>query len=133
MSSLSSLASLNPHAVLRAEDLDRAARFYTDVLGLDVRAEPAPARELRVTAGDGGMMCIYERPGMPAPANTAACFEVSDLRALVTELQARGVVFEEYDMPEMGLKTVDGIAEIEDHRRAWFKDSEDNIIVLNER
>ncbi len=53
MSSLSSLASLNPHAVLRAEDLDRAARFYRDVLGVDVRAEPSPARELRVTAGDG--------------------------------------------------------------------------------
>jgi predicted enzyme related to lactoylglutathione lyase len=128
-----SLASLSPHAVLRAEDLDRAARFYADVLGLDVRPEPPPARELRVKAGDSGVICVYERPGMPPPANTVVCFEADDLRALVTELQARGVVFEEYDMPEMGLKTVDGIAEIEGHRRAWFKDSEGNILVLSEK
>ena len=29
---------------------------------------------------------------------------------LVAELRAGGVVFEEYDMPEIGLKTVDGVA-----------------------
>ena len=34
---------------------------------------------------------------------------------------------------DMGLRTVDGIAEIEDHRRAWFKDSEGNVLVLSEK
>ena len=125
------LSDVSPHAVLRAEDLERAARFYEDVLGLDVTPEPSPARELRVRAGTS-MICVYERPGMDAPQNTTACFEVADLGAVVGELRERGVVFEEYDLPEMGLVTLGGIAEVNGHRRAWFKDSEGNTLVLGE-
>jgi predicted enzyme related to lactoylglutathione lyase len=56
---------------------------------------------------------------------------VPDLRAEVARLKARGVVFEEYDMP--GLYTEDGIAEFDGGGRlAWFKDSEANIIGLAE-
>ena len=50
------------------------------------------------------------------------------------ELRARGVEFEEYDLP--GLRTVDGIAEIcgnypskgTGERGAWFRDSEGNLL-----
>jgi hypothetical protein len=38
------------------------------------------------------------------------------------------VTFEEYDLPEIGLKTADGIAEFEGNKAAWFKDSEGNIV-----
>ena len=44
------------------------------------------------------------------------------------DLRAKGVTFEDYDVPEIGLKTVNGIAEFEGTKAAWFKDSEDNII-----
>ncbi len=70
---------------------------------------------------------------MPAPANSVACFEVPDIEAMVAELRDRGVVFEEYDMPEMKLVTHGGIAEMHGDRRAWFKDSEDNTLVLAQR
>lgn len=132
MGETSILAGVTAHPVLRAEDLDRARAFYADTLGFDVTEEPPPARELRVTAG-AGMICIYERPQMPAPLNTVACFEVADLRASITELRDRGVAFEEYDMPEAGLVTIDGIAEVNGHLRAWFKDSEGNAIVVAQR
>lgn len=128
----SSLAKVTPHAVLRAEDLERAAAFYAVVLGLEVAPEPEPARELRVRAGDG-LICVYERPTMPAPANTVACFEVADVRTTVAELRERGVEFEEYDLPEVGLVTVDGIAEVDGHLRAWFTDSEGNVLVIAQR
>jgi hypothetical protein len=39
-------------------------------------------------------------------------------------------VFEEYDAP--GLKTIDGVAEADGHRSAWFKDTEGNFIELVE-
>jgi hypothetical protein len=56
----------------------------------------------------------------------------------VRELRSRGVVFEDYDLP--GLKTVDGIAEIEGQypskgsgeRGAWFRDSEGNMLGIGE-
>jgi predicted enzyme related to lactoylglutathione lyase len=53
---------------------------------------------------------------------------VDDIERVVSDLKAGGVVFEEYDLPE--LKTVDSIADFEGGRAAWFKDSEGNILAL---
>ena len=128
---ISALAGVRAYPVLRAEDLNRAGGFYRDVLGLEVTQEPAPARELRASGADG-LICIYERPGFPAPQNTVACFEVADLRQTVDEFRVRGVVFEEYDLPEVGLVTADGIARVNGRLRAWFRDSEGNTLVLTQ-
>ena len=65
-------------------------------------------------------------------------WEVEDIEVMVRELRARGVVFEEYDVP--GLKTVDGIADIEGNypskgsgeRGAWFRDSEGNLLGIGQ-
>lgn len=132
MAELSVLARSTSGAVLRAADLDRARRFYTERLGLQVN-DSHPGEEIRVLAGSGCVICVYLRPQMPVPHNTVACFEVDDIASAVAELRERGVVFEEYDMPDVGLKTVDGIAEMGGEKRAWFKDSEDNILVLRQR
>jgi len=119
-------------AVLRAEDLVRAKKFYADVLGLKPRDVPGPASEGMgvFTAGDGTGVMIYERPGMPAPQNTALGFGVpaDKFDEVVADLRANGVTFEDYDLPEIGLKTANGIAELEGSKVAWFKDSEDNIV-----
>ena len=47
------------------------------------------------------------------------------------QLKAKGVVFEEYDLP--ALKTVDSIAVRPDFKGAWFKDSEGNVIGVAQR
>lgn len=66
-------------------------------------------------------------------------FEVTDLRVAVEVLRARGVVFEEYDLP--GLKTINGIAEIAGNYpskggngelAAWVRDSEGNMLGLGQ-
>jgi hypothetical protein len=65
-------------------------------------------------------------------------WEVVDLEATVAALKARGVVFEEYDLP--GLRTVHGIAEIAGNypskgvgeRGAWFRDSEGNLLGIGQ-
>jgi hypothetical protein len=41
------------------------------------------------------------------------------------------VTLEDYDFP--GLKTVNGIAEIEGMRNGWFKDPDGNIIAIGQR
>ena len=112
-------------ASLPASDISRARDFYKDKLDLE------PVRE----SPDGG--AFYESgdttfflyPSGFAGTNqaTAAAWEVDDIEATVSELQGRGVVFEEYDFDE--LKTVNGIAETsEGQKAAWFKDSEGNIL-----
>lgn len=119
-------------AVLRAEDIGRARKFYSEVLGLEEEAIPVaqPTREAWFGTGAGPTVSIYERPGMPAPQNTTLMFGVSqdEFDAVVDDLRSRGVQFEDYDLPDIGLKTVDGVAEYEGGKVAWFKDTEDNIL-----
>jgi predicted enzyme related to lactoylglutathione lyase len=129
---MASLGDYPATAVLRAEDLARAKKFYADVLGLKQRDFPGATGEGMAVfaAGDGTGFMIYERPGMPAPQNTAMGFGVPADRfdEVAADLRASGVSFEDYDLPETGLKTVDGIAELPGTRAAWFKDSEGNIV-----
>lgn len=126
---MSSLAHAPLHAVLPATDLARAQRFYSETLGLETEAAPATGGFM-VHAGDGSSMFVYETSAT-AGTSTQAMFQVSDLSAVMSELRERGVTFEEYDMP--GLKTVGGIAERENMKTAWFKDSEGNTIAVSER
>lgn len=125
------LATSRVGALLRAEDLGRARRFYSEVLGLEIDDYPGGAM-FSARAGEGTGFAVYERPGMPAPENTTLGFEVGDFDAVVHELRSRGIVFEEYDIPEMGLKTVDGVVEMDGRRSAWFLDTEGNIVSINE-
>jgi predicted enzyme related to lactoylglutathione lyase len=93
---------------LPAQDLDRARAFYAEKLGL----EPAEEREggLRYVCA-AGEFALFESAGAASGDHTQMGWEVEDIEATVRELQSRGVVFEEYDVP--GLRTVDGIADIE--------------------
>ena len=127
---MSSLGNYPTCAVLRAEDLSRAKKFYAEVLGLKPTDIGGPTAEGMFTAGDGTMVMIYERPGMPAPENTALAFGLpaGEFDEVVADLRAKGVTFEDYDLPEISLKTVDGIAEFGGTKAAWFRDSEGNIV-----
>jgi hypothetical protein len=53
------------------------------------------------------------------------------VEAEVTALKARGVVFEEYDMP--GVTMTNSIATGGGARTAWFKDPEGNILAISQR
>jgi catechol 2,3-dioxygenase-like lactoylglutathione lyase family enzyme len=119
-------------AVLRADDYARAAKFYTEVLGFEAVPSPGPTPQGMFRAGEGTMVMIYERPGMAAPENTTLGLGVPDDRfdAIVADLRSKGVMFEEYDMPEIGLKTVNGVAEMDGAKSAFFKDTEGNIISI---
>ena len=131
---MTGLRDIPVSGVLRAEDFQRARKFYTEVLGLVEAPESGgPATQGMFVAGAGSRVTVYERPGLPAPANTTLGFGVpaDKFDELVAELRAKGVVFEDYDLPEIGLKTVAGIAMFEKNKAAWFKDSEGNIVSLS--
>jgi hypothetical protein len=60
-----------------------------------------------------------------------AYWQVKDVEAEVADLKARGVVFEEYDMP--GIETRNSIAVGGGAKTAWFKDTEGNILAISQR
>jgi catechol 2,3-dioxygenase-like lactoylglutathione lyase family enzyme len=115
-------------ATLPATDITRAKRWYSEKLGL------TPVKETKawITYRCGGSIFqLYPTSAAGSARHTLGGFVVPDLRATVNELRARGVEFEEYDFP--GLKTVDGIAELEGvELAAWFKDSEGNILAVSQ-
>ena len=116
---------------LPAQDLERARRFYSEKLGLEP-SEERPGGLLYECAE--GRFALFASAGASSGEFTQMGWEVDDIEATVAELKARGVVFEEVDLP--GLKTVDGIADIEGNypskgrgeRGAWFRDSEGNML-----
>jgi hypothetical protein len=64
-------------------------------------------------------MYIYPTPTAGQAGHTLASWTVADLDTEMAHLRARGVNFEDYDLP--GLKTTDGVAEWGRVRGAWFK------------
>jgi catechol 2,3-dioxygenase-like lactoylglutathione lyase family enzyme len=119
------LANGNVHPTLSVIDLVRARKFYGETLGLEPEGEIAEGHAVFKAGGDSYLL-IYERSDPPKAENTVASFAVDDVESTVQWLRKRGVVFEDYDFP--GLKTVDGIATIEDHKASWFKDPDGNIL-----
>ncbi len=121
---------------LPAQDLGRARAFYAEKLGL----EPVEERPggLRYECGSG-RFTLFESAGVASGSHTQMAWEVDDIDAVVAELRGRGVVFEEVDVP--GLRTVDGIADVEGNypsaggvgeRAAWFRDSEGNLLGIGQ-
>lgn len=114
--------------MLPVADVERAARFYADTLGLRERGmTPDGGRIFEAANGAIGLL--------PAAAgsqgtHTALSFEVSDIVGEMRDLESRGVRFEDYDLP--GLRTVDHIADMGTEKAAWFTDPEGNILCLHE-
>ena len=57
-------------------------------------------------------------------------FEVDDIGTEIGELEQRGVVFEDYDLPD--LKTVDHVCVMGAEKAAWFKDPDGNVLCLHQ-
>lgn len=119
-------------ATLRVIDLEKAKDFYMNKLGLKLMEKGKDTGDLIFEAGEGTKLYIYQGPPSKAE-NTQAGFSIEDIEKEVDELSAKGVVFEHYDMPEIGLKTNEkGIATTGDSKAAWFKDPSGNILSINQ-
>ncbi len=116
-------------ANIPAVDLARAKKFYGETLGLKELSVPMEGIAL-FEGGEGTRISMYEREATKAE-HTAAGFTVDDIETVVKELKNRGVVFEEYDYPDF--KTVESIATLGPVKSAWFKDTEGNILCIDEQ
>lgn len=120
---------------LPAGDLERARRWYAEKLGL----EPVEERPggLRYLVG-GAEFAVYQSGGRADGSFTQFAFTVEDIEAEVAGLRARGVVFEDYDLPgqdrDTGIVPIDGNypSKGTGERAVWFRDSEGNMIGLGQ-
>lgn len=116
-------------ATLPFEGLKAALDFYTQKLGLELVFGSVKDGHLEFKAGEGTVLNVFESDSAKC-GDTAATFEVKDLAKEMASLRAKGVEFEEYDLP--GIKTKDGVATMGTHKGAWFKDPGGNVIGLHE-
>ena len=116
------------YATLPASNIERAKKFYSEKLGLNPDEVEADGSLLYQCDGSGFL--VYPSQYAGTAKNTAVGFRTDDLDKEMREMRSKGVVFEEYDMP--GLKTINGVATIGNIKGAWFKDSEGNILAINE-
>ncbi len=114
------------YASLPAADLERAKRFYAEKLGLTPESELEGGLFYR--CGKDSRFSVFTSQGEASGTHTQAMWLVEDVEFEVAALKARGVVFEEYDVPS--LKTVNSIATLGPGKGAWFQDSEGNLLSL---
>jgi hypothetical protein len=105
------------------------------------RAATGDADRHAATGGQTGRreFALSQTGASPSGTHTQMAWQVADIDATVAQLRARGVVFEEYDLP--GLTTAGGIAHVAGNypskggageRAAWFKDSEGNLLAIGQ-
>ena len=126
------IANAQPEPVIPVSDVDQAAGFYGDTLGLKEQKryeEPAGNEMIRYAVG-GGTVLVYKSVGAGQSRHTLAGFVVEDIEAAVEDLRGRGVTFEEYDTGD--IKTENGIASVGEDKAAWFKDPDGNILAVGQ-
>jgi catechol 2,3-dioxygenase-like lactoylglutathione lyase family enzyme len=104
-------------------DSARAAKFYVDTLGLGVRYED----DFALVLDANGVELRLQKVGALTPAGfTTLGWQVSDVAAVVTALEAQGVLVERYPWFEQdahGVWHAPGGARV-----AWFKDPDGNLL-----
>ena len=120
------LSRLAAHTTIPVDDLDVAAKWYEETLGLT----PIWKESVGVLySGPGGWrLQIYPSAQAGQAPQTLIGWETQTIEADVAELKAAGVDFEEYDTTE--IKTVDSVATIDNVKAAWFRDPDGNILSL---
>jgi predicted enzyme related to lactoylglutathione lyase len=125
------LSDSRVEANIPASDLTRARDFYADKLGLTPTAEYG-GESLAYRTSAGTAFNVYRTAYAGQAGHTIAQWHVDDIETEVHDLKAKGVTFEVYeDMP--GVQWDGEIASIpEMGRAAWFRDSEGNILCVDQ-
>ncbi len=115
-------------AYIPASDVSRARKFYEQTVGLKPKEEFAGG--VIYECGDAEVF-MYPTSNAGTSKASQAFWRVDDVEAEVTELKARGVKFEEYDIP--GATLQNSIFTGGGAKTAWFKDTEGNILAVSQR
>jgi methylmalonyl-CoA/ethylmalonyl-CoA epimerase len=107
---------------INAHDVERAAAFYQDALGLKLLFRAGPRLAFFDCGGVRLMLTLPEKPEFDHPSSILY-FAVPDIQAAYAAMKTKGVHFE--DEPHM-------IAKMPDHDlwMVFFRDSEGNLMGL---
>ena len=119
------LGDNNVCPVVAVSDMAKADEFYSGTLGLEKSME-GPAGTFYKSGSSG--IFVYPNPGVAGTdQGTHLSWDVQDVDGLYETLKAKGVTFEQYELP--GMTRNGDIHEMGDGMKAvWFKDPDGNIL-----
>jgi catechol 2,3-dioxygenase-like lactoylglutathione lyase family enzyme len=118
--------------MIPVKDVERAQRFYTDVLGFR-NADGFEGLPPVLRTENGDLMMIYQPNQPETPSHTLATIMVDDVEQTVNELRGKNVQFDQIEIPDMGKTDDKGVMKLPNGRKAaWFKDSEGNTLGLGD-
>src|ERR687898_3333270 len=92
------------YSYIPAKDVSRARKFYEEKLGFKPKQETAGG--VVYEFGKGTACFLYPTPNAGTSQASQAFWSVADVDSEIEALKARGVVFEDYDLP--GEKSASG-------------------------
>ena len=111
-------------------DISKAKKFYSEILGLEIKDNPMGLIELQIESGN--RIIIYPKPAHVPATFTILNFPVKNIDDAVDELIKKGITFEQYEGPiktdQKGICYSGG----KGPNIAWFKDPAGNILSLIE-
>lgn len=121
------LADKDAIAMIAVRDLVAAGRFYEEILGLEKLGSPED--EVLIFRSGATTLNVYRSEFAGTNKATSVTWNVgSELESIAARLKAKGVVFEQYDMP--GMTRNGDIHSGGGMKVAWFRDAEGNILSL---
>ncbi len=83
------------HVVYAVKDLQRAAHFYRDILGIkEIPKQVTNTNLIWLQLPSGVMVHLIESPNAPSPDPVHVAFEVDDIDAAMSELEALKITIE---------------------------------------
>jgi catechol 2,3-dioxygenase-like lactoylglutathione lyase family enzyme len=123
-----SLSSYKVGAAAAVSDMASAREFYEGRLGLDVATDSGD--NVAYACAGGTVIHVFLSPNAGTATATVAGWGVDDIEAVVQELGAQGVTFEQYDEGPI-VTDAKGIASFEGGAKvAYFKDPDGNVLSI---
>ena len=115
-------------AIVAVADLERARRFYGEVLGLELSDRGTEEGVLVYRTGATQLVVYQSEYAGTNRANSVVWGVGDDMEEIVDALEAKGATFEHY--PDIG--SLDGNVHMaEGAKLVWLKDPDGNILHIN--
>ena len=118
------------HATVAASDIERARAWYEAKLAMVPEVVDANGG-LWYHFADGTWLSVYQSGFAGTAQNTQAGWTVTNIEAVMADLRARGVAFEDIELGN-GMATVNGLLTAGPYKVCWFKDSEGNTFEISQ-
>jgi len=119
-------------ASFSVDDVEKAKKFYSQILGLEVTQDNDMGGILTIHIDGGIPVLVYPKPNHTPATFTVLNFPVSNIDQAVDKLKSLGVTFLSYDTKDLKTDENDISRANGGPNIAWFTDPSGNILSVLE-